>query len=105
MLNFTLLQELTNSGSMGWRLYKLWWKIDNFTFPLSTSLNKFNSSDSITVQGHYKVGNIILSYGNLTTDPTPCNSMDIPMSSTSTQTHQGIIIYKKEYNPTVHVTK
>ena len=76
-------------------------QIDNFTFPLSSPLNRLNLSDSITVQGHYKVGNITLSYGNLTTDPTPCTSMDSPMSSTSTQTHQGIIIYKKKHN---HIT-
>ena len=43
---------------------------DNFTFPLSNPLNKFNSSISLTVQGHHKVGNLTLSYGNLTTDPT-----------------------------------
>ena len=57
-------------------------KIDNFTIPLSSSLQMFNLSNSITVQGHYGVGNLTLSYGNITTDPTPCNAMEWPMSST-----------------------
>ena len=82
-------------------------KIDNFTIPLSSSLQMFNSLNSITVQGHYGVGNLTLNYGNITTDPTPCNSMECPKSSThygnptqnklvecpspstSPQTHQG----------------
>ena len=55
------------------------YKIDNFTFPLSNALNKFNSSNSLTVQGHHKVGKLTLSYGNMTTDPTPNNSMECPM--------------------------
>ena len=64
-------------------------RIDKFTFPLSTPLSKFNISNSFTVQGDYRLGNLTLSYGNLTADPTPCNSMDSPMSSISTQTQQG----------------
>ena len=64
-------------------------KIDNFTFPLSNPLNKFKSSNSLTVQGHHKVGNLTLSYGNMTTDPTPCNSMECPTPDTSTPTDQS----------------
>ena len=65
-------------------------KIDTFTFSLSTPLNKFNLSNSLTVQGYHKIGILTLSYGNLTADPTPCNSMNSPLFSNSTQTHQGI---------------
>ena len=66
-------------------------EIDNFTFPLSSPLNEFNSSNSLTVQGHHKVGKLTLSYGNLTIDPTPYSStIYSPMSNTLTQTHQGI---------------
>ena len=58
--------------------------MDNFTFPLCNPLNKFNSSNSLTLQGHYKVGNLTLRYGNLTTDPTILSSMENPSPSTST---------------------
>ena len=77
--------------------------IDSFTFPLSSPLNNFNSSNSLTVPGQNGVAILTLSYGNLTTDPTPCNSVECPLSysstfresmeysasSISTQTHQG----------------
>ena len=63
--------------------------IDNFTFPLSNPLNKFQSSNSITLQGNQNIGNLTLSYGNMTTDPTPCNSMEYPASNTCTPTHYG----------------
>ena len=66
-------------------------KVNNFTFPLSTPLNKFNLFNSLTVQGHYRLGNLTLNYGNLTTDPTPCNSMDSLMSSTSQKICQGTV--------------
>ena len=65
-------------------------KIDNFTFPLSSPLLKFNLSNSLTVQGNHKLGQLTLSYGYLTTNPTHCSSMESPLSSISTQTHQGI---------------
>ena len=72
--------------------------IDSFTFRLSNPLDKFDSSNSLTVQGHHKVGILTLNYGNITTDPTPgnskesplpsipcqCSSMECPKSSTST---------------------
>ena len=59
-------------------------RIDNFTLPMSSPLNKFNLSDSLTVQGHHRVVNLTLSYGNLTGDPTQCNSMDSPLPTTAT---------------------
>ena len=59
-------------------------RIDNFMFPLSNPLNKFNSSNSLTFQGLHKVGNLTLSFGNLTTDPTPCNLVESVMYSTFT---------------------
>ena len=64
--------------------------IDNFTVPLPSPLNTFNLSSSFTHQGDQEVGNLTLNYGYLINDPTPCSSMYTPMSSTSTQTHQGI---------------
>ena len=63
--------------------------LDSFTFPLSSPLNKFNSSNSIKVHGYQGIVLLTLSYGNLTTDPTPCNSMERPMSSSCTPTHYG----------------
>ena len=60
-------------------------KVDNFTFPLSIPLNKFNISNSLTVQGHYRVGNLTLNSGNLTTDTTSCNSMDYSSNSCSAE--------------------
>ena len=64
--------------------------IDSFTFKLSSSLNKFNSSKSSNVPGHHGVAQLTLSYGNLTADPTPCNSMECPLTTSScTHTHYG----------------
>ena len=63
--------------------------IDSFTFPLSSPLSKFNSSNSSKVVGQNRVAMLTLSYGNLTAGPTPCNAMECPMLSTSTPTHQG----------------
>ena len=63
--------------------------IDSFTFPLSSPLNKFNSSKSTKVQYYGGVAMLTLSYGNLTADSTPCNSVECPMSSTCTPTHYG----------------
>ena len=74
--------------------------IDNFTFPLSSPLNKFNQFDSLTIQGHHRVGNLTLSYGNLTTDPTPCSSMDSPMSSTSQHIQGNVYI---QYTCTIQI--
>ena len=67
-------------------------KIDSFTIPLPSPdpLNKFNLFNSLTAQGHHGVGNLTLSYGYLTMEPTLFNSMDSPMSNISTQTYQGI---------------
>ena len=67
-------------------------KIDHFSFRLSTSLNKFNSSTSLTVQGQYGIGKLTLSYGNLTTDTTSCQTIDSPTSPTSTYRQEGIYI-------------
>ena len=101
-------------------------KIDNFTFPLPNPLEVLNLSNSITVEGHHKIGNLTLSYGNITADRSPCDSMEYamfstfthayydnpttapcqcnavecPMLSTSTQTHQGE--YYKNENWLVH---
>ena len=63
--------------------------IDNFTFPLSNPLKKFNLSNSLTVEGHHEVGNLTLSYGNITAGLIPCNSMKYVMSSTFAPTHYG----------------
>ena len=65
-------------------------RIDNFILPLSSPLNIFNKSNSLTHQGQQGIGNLTLSYGNLTTDPTPYDSMDSPLPSTSTLTYQGM---------------
>ena len=61
--------------------------IVTFTFPLSSPLNKFNTSNSTKVQHMSGVAMLTLSYGNLTTDPTPCNSVECPVVSTCTHTH------------------
>ena len=60
--------------------------IDNFSFPLSSPLYVFNPLNSITVQSRKIVGNLTLSYGNLTSDPPSCSSLDNP---TSSYTQQG----------------
>ena len=65
-------------------------RIDNFKLPLSSPLKKFNLTNPLTVQSHHRVGNLTLSYGNLTDDPTPCDSTESQLSSTSTQTQHGI---------------
>ena len=64
--------------------------IDIFTFPLSNPLNEFNQSSAITHQGLRGIGKLTLSYGNLTTCPTPCNTLtvDSPVPSNS---HQGTL--------------
>ena len=59
--------------------------IDIFTFPLSNPLDKFNLSKTLTLQGLRGIGKLTLSYGNMTTFPIPCNSMDSPMPSNSNQ--------------------
>ena len=64
-------------------------EIDNMAIPLSSPLDKFNLSNSLTVQGHHNVGNLVLSYGNLTTDPTSSNSAVQPNFSTLSYTPQG----------------
>ena len=65
-------------------------KVDNFTFPLTSPLDKFNLSNSLTVQGQYRVGNLTLSYGNLSIDlTTPCNSVVQPTSCTNSYTPEG----------------
>ena len=63
--------------------------IDSFKFPLSSPLNKFNSSNSASVNGQNGVAWLTLSYGILTADPTPCNSVECSASRTSTTTHRG----------------
>ena len=63
--------------------------IDSFTFTLSSPLNKFNSSNSTKVNGYHGVALLTLNYGNLTADPTSCNSVECTMSSTCTHTHYG----------------
>ena len=64
-------------------------KIGNFSFPLSTPLLEFNPLNSITVQSRKIVGNLTLSYGNLTSDPPSCSSLDNQTSSTPAYTQQG----------------
>ena len=64
-------------------------KIDNFTITLSSPLNKFNPSNSLTIQGHHRVGNLTLSYGNLTIDPTSCSSAVQPTFSNILYTLPG----------------
>ena len=62
-------------------------EIDNFIFPLSSPLNKFNPSDSLTRQGHYGVGNITLNYGNLTIDEN--SSVSVVRLSFVTSSYTG----------------
>ena len=64
-------------------------EIDNITIPLSSPLDKFNVSNSLTAQGHHRVGNLTLSYGNLTTDPTSSNSAVQSNFSTHSHSFQG----------------
>ena len=64
--------------------------IDNFTIPLSVSLDKFNLSHSLTVQG--KVGNLTLNYGNLTTDPIMCPAGIQPTCSGNEVSPEGDLL-------------
>ena len=63
-------------------------EIDNFKIALSSPLDKFNLSNSLTFQGYHRVGNLTLSYGNLT-NPTSCSSDVQPTFSTNLYTPQG----------------
>ena len=45
-------------------------KIDNFTIPIFGTVDKFNHSNSLTLQGENGIANLTLNYGNLTTDST-----------------------------------
>ena len=75
------------------RAYNGWFSdgdlIDSFTFPLSSPLNKFNSSNPIKIHGLHGVAQFTLSCGNLTTNPTPCNSVECTMSSTTKSNPYG----------------
>ena len=59
--------------------------IDNFTIAIpGTVSNCVDESNSLTVQGLHRVGNLTLAYLNLTTDPiTLCSSADVSTVSTS----------------------
>ena len=64
-------------------------KIDNFTFPLNTSLHKFNTFNSHTVKGYYGIGKLTLTYGNLTVDETSCTAAVPTISSINSSTLEG----------------
>ena len=64
-------------------------KIDNFTFPLNMGLHKFNTSNSLTVKGHYGIGKLTLTYGNLTVDETSCTAAVPTISSINSSTLEG----------------
>ena len=59
--------------------------IDKFKIPISgTVSNCVDESNSLTVQGHHRIGNLTLAYFNLTTDPiTSCKSGDVSTFNTN----------------------
>ena len=92
MINFILSKssltvEVWEHDTNGWYSEKD--EIDIFTIALSSRLHKFNLSNSLTVEGHHRVGNLTLSYGNLTTDPTSCTSAVQPTLNTILCTPPG----------------
>ena len=70
--------------------------VDIFSIQLSSPLSVFDQSNPLTVQGYYGLGNLTLSYGNLTMESTSCSSMDSP---TSMHAPEGIQHTKLIYNP------
>ena len=63
--------------------------IDNFTFPMNMRLNKFNSSNSLTVGYHDMFGKLTLSYGNLTAVATSCTPTVQPTLSIDPCAQEG----------------
>ena len=48
--------------------------IDNFMIPMPGTLSPFRQTYALTVEGVNGIANLTLTYHNLTTDPSPCNS-------------------------------
>ena len=65
--------------------------IENFTMPILDTVDKFNQSKSVTLQGKSGRGRLTLSYGNITTDTTWISTTDPIHVPTTPSTKNGKI--------------
>ena len=66
---------------------------DKIHLPNILFLISFDLSNPITVLGKYGIGNLTMSYGNLTADPSSCNSVVTPTLSSFPHSQKSELIF------------